>query len=152
MQNHYNLIYREEEREMMALCQSEGIGVIPWSPLARGKITRPYSDPGTGRSATDEYGKTLYTKSEDSDRMVIDRVGEIAAKRGVPRAQIGIAWMLSKPFITAVNSIRLFVVDSSPSNNSLSYLPLLKIAAHPPGPGFGDQFARHVGRLRPVQE
>ena len=102
MQNHYNLIYREEEREMMTLCQSEGVGVIPWSPLARGRLTRPASDnPGTSRSATDEFGKTLYKKCEDSDRKVIDVVAQLASKRGLPRAQIALAWMLSKPFITA---------------------------------------------------
>jgi 1-deoxyxylulose-5-phosphate synthase len=101
MQNHYNLIYREEEREMMKLCQAEGVGVIPWSPLARGKLTRAFADDGTSRAATDEFGKTLYKKSEDADRIVIDRVGELAARRGVSRAQISLAWMLSKPYITA---------------------------------------------------
>jgi aryl-alcohol dehydrogenase-like predicted oxidoreductase len=101
MQNHYNLIYREEEREMMKLCQSEGVGVIPWSPLARGKLTRPFAEDGTSRASTDEFAKTLYKKSEDADRIVIDRVGEVATKRGVPRSQIGLAWMLTKPFITA---------------------------------------------------
>jgi 1-deoxyxylulose-5-phosphate synthase len=102
MQNHYNLIYREEEREMMKLCQSEGVGVIPWSPLARGKLTRPWGDvAGSARVGSDEFGKTLYKQQEDADRKVVDRVGEIAKKHGVPRAQVGLAWMLSKPFITA---------------------------------------------------
>jgi aryl-alcohol dehydrogenase-like predicted oxidoreductase len=102
MQNHYNLIYREEEREMMKLCQSEGVGVIPWSPLARGKLTRPWADDaGSARAGTDEFGKTLYKQQEEADHKVADRVGEIATKRGVPRAQIALAWMLSKPFITA---------------------------------------------------
>jgi aryl-alcohol dehydrogenase-like predicted oxidoreductase len=102
MQNHYNLIYREEEREMMKLCQSEGVGVIPWSPLARGKLTRAWADDaGSARAGTDEFGKTLYKQQEEADRKVADRVGEIATKRGVPRAQIALAWMLSKPFITA---------------------------------------------------
>jgi aryl-alcohol dehydrogenase-like predicted oxidoreductase len=101
MQNHYNLLYREEEREMMKLCQSEGVGVIPWSPLARGKLTRATDDVGSARTGTDEFGKTLYKNSEDADRKVIDRVGELAAKRGVSRARMALAWMLAKPYITA---------------------------------------------------
>jgi aryl-alcohol dehydrogenase-like predicted oxidoreductase len=100
MQNHYNLIYREEEREMMKLCADQGIAVIPWSPLARGKLTRAWAEQNsTERSATDEFGKTLYKKTEDADRAVIDRVGEVAAARGLTRAQVALAWMLSKPFI-----------------------------------------------------
>ena len=100
MQNHYNLISREEEREMLPLCASEGIGVIPWSPLARGRLTRDW-DETTQRTETDEFGKTLYTWAVDSDRKVVDRVAEVAAKRGVPRAQVALAWLLSKPVITA---------------------------------------------------
>jgi 1-deoxyxylulose-5-phosphate synthase len=100
MQNHYNLIYREEEREMMNLCQSEGIGVIPWSPLARGRLARPWEDaPTTSRGETDEFGKTLYRSMIDSDRKVTERVGEIAAAHGVPRAQVALAWMLHKPAV-----------------------------------------------------
>jgi aryl-alcohol dehydrogenase-like predicted oxidoreductase len=102
MQNHYNLIYREEEREMMSLCQSEGVGVIPWSPLARGRLARPWEDaPTTNRGETDEFGKTLYRSMVDSDRKVVERVGEIAAARGIPRAQVALAWMLHKPAITS---------------------------------------------------
>jgi aryl-alcohol dehydrogenase-like predicted oxidoreductase len=100
MQNHYNLIYREEEREMMPLCAAEGVGVIPWSPLARGRLTREWNETTT-RLETDEFGKTLYTAATDSDRRIIERVGEVAAKRGVPRAQVALAWMAQKPFITA---------------------------------------------------
>jgi aryl-alcohol dehydrogenase-like predicted oxidoreductase len=100
MQNHYSLIYREEEREMMPLCAAEGVAVIPWSPLARGRLTREWNETTT-RSETDEFGKTLYTAATDSDRRIIERVGEIAAKRGVPRAQVALAWMVQKPFITA---------------------------------------------------
>jgi 1-deoxyxylulose-5-phosphate synthase len=100
MQNHYNLLNREEEREMMPLCEAEGIGVAPWSPLARGRLTRD-SNQTTQRMDTDEFGKTLYVASEDSDRKIIERVGEIAAQRGVPRAQVALAWMIQKPFITA---------------------------------------------------
>jgi len=101
MQNHYNLLYREEEREMMPLCQSEGIGVLPWSPLARGRLARPWDAGGTKRFETDQFGKTLYAKTADPDRKVIDRVGEIAAQRGVSRAQVALAWMLGKPFVTS---------------------------------------------------
>jgi 1-deoxyxylulose-5-phosphate synthase len=102
MQNHYNLIYREEEREMMRLCLSEGIGVIPWSPLARGRLARPWEDaPTTNRGETDEFGKTLYRSMVDSDRKVSERVGEISAARGIPRAQVALAWMLQKPVVTS---------------------------------------------------
>jgi aryl-alcohol dehydrogenase-like predicted oxidoreductase len=100
MQNHYNLINREEEREMLPLCASEGIGVIPWSPLARGRLTRNWEET-TNRSETDEFGKTLYTSAVDSDRKVVDAVGEVAAQRGVPRAQVALAWLLSKQVLTA---------------------------------------------------
>ena len=99
MQNHYNLLNREEEREMMPLCADQGVGVIPWSPLARGKLTRDW-DATTERSETDEFGKTLYDTSP-SDRVIVERVAEVAAERGVPRAQVALAWMLSKPFVTA---------------------------------------------------
>jgi 1-deoxyxylulose-5-phosphate synthase len=92
MQNHYNLLNREEEREMMPLCASEGVGVIPWSPLARGRLTRDWNDT-TRRLETDEFGKTLYTATVDSDRKIIERVAEIATERGVPRAQVALAWL-----------------------------------------------------------
>jgi aryl-alcohol dehydrogenase-like predicted oxidoreductase len=102
MQNYYNLIYREEEREMLPLCQAEGIGVIPWSPLARGRVARAWdAASSTDRTARDEYGKTLYTSAVESDRQVIERVGELSEKRGVPRAQLGLAWLLSKAAVTA---------------------------------------------------
>lgn len=102
MQNHYNLLYREEEREMLGLCQAEGIGVIPWSPLARGRLTRPWeNEPSTTRAGTDEYGKTLYSKTQEADHMVVDRVGQVAEARGIPRAQVALAWLLQKPAVTA---------------------------------------------------
>lgn len=100
MQNHYNLLYREEEREMMALCADQKIGVIPWSPLARGRLTRDW-DETTERSGTDAFGKTLYTATEQSSREIVNRVAEIANARGVTRAQVALAWMLSKPVISA---------------------------------------------------
>jgi aryl-alcohol dehydrogenase-like predicted oxidoreductase len=101
MQNHYNLIYREEEREMMPLCQSEGIGVIPWSPLARGRLARPWQAESTKRHETDQFGQTLYARTEQADRQVIDRVGQVAERRGIPRAQVALAWLLGKPGVTA---------------------------------------------------
>jgi aryl-alcohol dehydrogenase-like predicted oxidoreductase len=102
MQNHYNLIHREEEREMMGLCLAEGIGVIPWSPLARGRLTRPWEQKGnTKRGESDEFGKKLYGGTEESDRLVVERVSQLARKRGVPQAQIALAWMLQKPYITS---------------------------------------------------
>ena len=102
MQNHLNLLYREEEREMLPLCRSEGIGVIPWSPLARGRLARPYSpDPTTPRAKTDSFGDTLYKRSEEADRAVIDRVGQMSAARKLPQAQIALTWLLQKPGITA---------------------------------------------------
>jgi aryl-alcohol dehydrogenase-like predicted oxidoreductase len=101
MQNHYNLLYREEEREMLPLCQAEGVAVIPWSPLARGRLARPWEAESTKRLATDQFGKILYGQTEEADRKVVDRLGAIAEARGVPRAQVALAWMLSKPVITA---------------------------------------------------
>ena len=101
MQNHYNLLYREEEREMMGLCQSEGVAVIPWSPLARGRLTRAWKAETTNRSETDAFGKTLYAHTEDADRSVVDRLGEVAERRGIPRAQVALAWLLSKPGVTS---------------------------------------------------
>jgi len=100
MQDHYNLINREEEREMLPLCASEGIGVIPWSPLARGRLTRDWNET-TNRTETDEVGKKLYNSAVDSDRKVIEQVAEVANKRGVSRAQVALAWVLSKPVVTA---------------------------------------------------
>ena len=97
MQNHYNLLYREEEREMMPFCQSEGIGVIPWSPLARGRLARPWQMENTERYKTDEFGKTLYARTAEADRKVVERLGQISEQRGAPRAQVALAWMLSKP-------------------------------------------------------
>jgi 1-deoxyxylulose-5-phosphate synthase len=99
MQDHYNLLQREEEREMLPLCADQGIGVLPWSPLARGKLTRDWSET-TGRSETDEFGKTLYDTSS-SDRTVAERVASVAEQRGVPRAQVALAWVARNPVVTA---------------------------------------------------
>src|SRR5579875_1460679 len=97
MQNHYNLLNREEEREMLPLCADEGIGVIPWSPLARGKLTRDW-DETTTRSESDEFGRTLYL---DSDKQIVDAVAEVATSRGVSRAQVALAWVMSNPVVDA---------------------------------------------------
>jgi aryl-alcohol dehydrogenase-like predicted oxidoreductase len=97
MQNHYNLLYREEEREMLPLCLDQGVGVIPWSPLARGRLTRDW-DASTARTETDEFGASLY---RDEDKSVVDKVAEVATRRGVPRAQVALAWLLAQPAVTA---------------------------------------------------
>lgn len=100
MQNHYNLLYREEEREMIPLCQEWKVAMIPWSPLARGRLARLW-DEATERTRTDDYGNRIYSANMDADRRVVDVVGEIATARGVPRAQVALAWMLGKSYITA---------------------------------------------------
>lgn len=97
MQNHYNLLYREEEREMLPVCADQGVAVIPWSPLARGRLTRDW-DAGTARSETDEFGSTLYVAS---DKAIVERVASVAADRGVARAQVALAWLLRNPVVTA---------------------------------------------------
>ncbi|MFJ5997201.1 aldo/keto reductase [Streptomyces sp. NPDC092370] len=97
MQNHYNLIYREEEREMLPLCADQGVGVLPWSPLARGRLTRDW-DTTTERSATDAFGGSLY---QEGDRTIVEAVTRIAGERGVPRAQIALAWLLHQPTVTS---------------------------------------------------
>ena len=102
MQNHYNLLYREEEREMSGLCVEEGIGLIPWSPLARGRLTRPWQDePTTKRAETDTFGKTLYADTRDADKRVVDRLGEVAEARGDARSSVALAWLLQQPGVTA---------------------------------------------------
>jgi aryl-alcohol dehydrogenase (NADP+) len=97
MQNHYNLIYREEEREMLPLCQDQGVGVIPWSPLARGRLTRPW-DTRTARSETDQFGTSLY---RDEDKAVVDKVIAVAERRGVSPAQVALAWLIAQPAVTS---------------------------------------------------
>ncbi|OMQ25390.1 aldo/keto reductase [Serratia oryzae] len=100
MQDQYNLLQREEEREMHPLCAAEGIAVLPWSPLARGRLTRPWGE-SSARQVADHYGKTLYDKTEEIDALIAARVASIAELRGVPRAQVALAWLLSKPVVTA---------------------------------------------------
>ncbi len=95
MQNHVNLLYREEEREMLPLCADQGVGVIPWSPLARGRLARSW-DETTVRSETDGFGKTLYRQQEEADRAIVEAVGAIAAERGVSRASVALGWHFAK--------------------------------------------------------
>ena len=97
MQNHYNLIYREEEREMLPLCADIGVGVLPWSPLARGRLTRDW-DATTARTETDEFGASLYRAEDES---IVDTLTEVASRRSVPRAQVALAWLLAQPTVTS---------------------------------------------------
>ncbi|HEY0124633.1 MAG TPA: aldo/keto reductase [Rhizobium sp.] len=100
MQDHLNLLYREEEREMLPFCEDQKIAVIPWSPLARGRLTRDW-DEATARTETDEFGKTLYTQALEADRKVVEAVGALAKARGIARAQVATAWILQKSAVTA---------------------------------------------------
>src|SRR6202022_3368480 len=114
MQNLVNLLYREEEREMLPLCAAEGIGVIPGSPQARGRLTRD-GDYTSIRTETDDAHQRLFAKSAEADRKVVDRVAKVAAARGVPRAQVALAWLLAKPVITApiVGATKLHHLDDA---------------------------------------
>jgi aryl-alcohol dehydrogenase-like predicted oxidoreductase len=100
MQDHLNLLNREEEREMLPLCADQGIAVMPWSPLARGRLTRAWNE-SSSRQETDEFGKKLYTQFPDSDRLIVDQVSAISSARGVPRAQVALAWLLQKKGVTS---------------------------------------------------
>jgi len=114
MQNYVNLLYREEEREMLPLCRDAGVGVIPWSPLARGRLTRPW-DTRSARMETDEFGRTLYADTADADRKVVDAVGAVAAQTGAPMAQVALAWVLQKAGISApiVGATRIEQLDDA---------------------------------------
>jgi 1-deoxyxylulose-5-phosphate synthase len=114
MQNLVNLLYREEEREMLPLCEAEGIGVIPWSPQARGKLSRDW-DYTSLRTETDEAMTRLFAKTQEADKRVADRVGQVAKARGVPRAQVALAWLLAKSVITApiVGATKLHHLDDA---------------------------------------
>ena len=124
MQNLVNLLYREEEREMLPLCAAEGIGVIPWSPQARGKLTRDWNYTSI-RTETDEAFGRFFAKTEDADRKVVDRVAEIAKARGVPRAQVALAWLLAKPVITApiVGATKLQQLDDALASVNVKLTP-----------------------------
>jgi len=124
MQDQLNLLYREEEREMLPLCRAEGVGFIPWSPLARGRLTRSW-DETTERQENDEFGKMLFGKSLEADRPVIERVAAIAKARGVPRAQVALAWVLQTPGVTApiIGASRLEHFDDAVASLALKLTP-----------------------------
>ena len=114
MQNYVNLLYREEEREMLPLCKAEGIGVMPWSPLARGRLTRDW-DAASARAETDEFGRTLYALTPEADRKVAEALAAVATRLGRPRAQVALAWLLAKSEVTApiVGATRLEQLDDA---------------------------------------
>jgi aryl-alcohol dehydrogenase-like predicted oxidoreductase len=124
MQNYVNLLYREEEREMLPLCRAEGIGVIPWSPLARGRLTRDW-DAASARSETDAFGRSLYAKTADADRTVAEALAVVATRLGRPRAQVALAWLLAKPEITApiIGATRLEQLDDAVAGLTLELAP-----------------------------
>lgn len=145
MQNYYNLVYREEEREMNPLCKSEGVGLTPWSPLDRGRLTRPWSEQAeTSRAKTDAFAKRLFANTVDIDKPVIDRLNEVARERNLPPAQIALAWMLRKPNISspiigatkpkhledAIAAVSVKLSDAEVARLEELYQP------HPPTPGF----------------
>jgi len=124
MQNYVNLLYREEEREMLPLCRAEGIGVIPWSPLARGRLTRDW-DASSARAETDNFGKSLYAKTADADRKVVEAVAAVARRLDRPRAQVALAWVLQKPEVSApiVGATRLEQLDDAVAALTLQLAP-----------------------------
>jgi aryl-alcohol dehydrogenase-like predicted oxidoreductase len=138
MQNYLNLLYREEEREMLPLCKAEGIGVIPWSPLARGRLTRDW-DASSARAETDEFARTLYATTAEADRKVVEALAAVAARLGRPRAQVALAWLLAKSEVSApiVGATRLEQLDDAVAALSLTLSPAdsaeleAPYAAHP---------------------
>jgi aryl-alcohol dehydrogenase-like predicted oxidoreductase len=124
MQNYVNLLYREEEREMLPLCKAQGIGVMPWSPLARGRLTRPW-DAVSARAETDAYGRTLYAHTQEADRKVVEAVAAVAERVGRPMAQVALAWVLSQSAISTpiVGATRLGQLDDAAAAVSLQLSP-----------------------------
>ena len=120
MQNHLNLLYREEEREMLPLCADQGVGLIPWSPMARGRLTRPW-DTHTARTETDAYGKTLYNATQEADRLVVEAVQRVAQRLDVPMARVALAWVLRKPGVSApiIGATKLEQLDEAAAALSL---------------------------------
>ena len=124
MQNYLNLLYREEEREMLPLREAEGIGVMPWSPLARGRLTRDW-DSTSARLQTDEVGRSLYANTAEADRRVVEALGGVATRVGLPKAQVALAWVLQKPGISApiVDATRLEQLDDAVAALSVQLTP-----------------------------
>ncbi|QYD73723.1 aldo/keto reductase [Paraburkholderia edwinii] len=136
MQNHLNLLYREEEREMLPLCDDQGVAVIPWSPLARGRLTRDWNE-SSERQETDAFGSGLYEASLDADKRIVDAVAQVAKNRGVPRAQVALAWVAQKAEVTApivgaskphhlsdaINALSLTLADDEVAALEAPYLP-----------------------------
>jgi aryl-alcohol dehydrogenase-like predicted oxidoreductase len=120
MQNHLNLLYREEEREMLPLCADQGVGLIPWSPMARGRLTRPW-DTHTVRTETDAYGKTLYNATQEADRLVVEAVQRVAQRLAVPMARVALAWVLRKHGVSApiIGATKLEQLDEAAAALSL---------------------------------
>jgi len=114
MQNYLNLLYREEQREMLPLCRDQGVGVIPWSPLARGRLARDWNA-ASARAETDAFGRTLYAATLDADRKVVETLGTVASRLGLPRAQVALAWVLQQPGVTApiIGATRLEQLDDA---------------------------------------
>jgi aryl-alcohol dehydrogenase-like predicted oxidoreductase len=150
MQNHVNLLYREEEREMIPLCRDQGVSLIPWSPLARGRLARAW-DETTVRSETDGFGKTLYTQNIDADRAVIETVGAIAEERGTSRATVALAWHFAKgitaPTIgatkpghigAALNAMSLRLSEKEVERLEAPYLPKSPVGVQSTAPAFGN--------------
>ena len=149
MQNHVNLLYREEEREMIPLCRDQGVALIPWSPLARGKLARAWNE-STVRSETDGFGKTLYTQNADADREVIEAVGAIADERGTSRATVALAWHFAKgmtaPIIgatkaghigAAVDAMTLALTEDEVARLEKPYRPKMPVGLVSTAPAFG---------------
>jgi aryl-alcohol dehydrogenase (NADP+) len=161
MQDHYNLIQREEEREMLPLCADQGIGVLPWSPLARGRLTRD-RDEVTERSRNDRFGEHIYRATAEADRHVVERVAAIAESRGVPRAQVALAWVTGKPGVTApiVGATKPHhLTDASPRSNSsstpLRSQPWRRLTSPTPSQVSADDGTTRscsTSRLRPTRE
>lgn len=124
MQNYLNLLYREEQREMLPLCRDQGVAVIPWSPMARGRLTRDW-DSASARAETDAFGRTLYANTAEADRKVVEAVAHVAAARGVPRAQVALAWVLQQPGVTApiVGATKVEHLDDAVAALSLKLTP-----------------------------
>ena len=150
MQNHVNLLYREEEREMIPLCRDQGISLIPWSPLARGRLARSW-DESTIRSETDGFGKTLYTQNVEADREVIEAVGAIAAERNVSRATVALGWHFAKgitaPIVgatkpghiaAAVEAVTLRLTEKEVERLEKPYRPKMPVGVVSTSPDFGN--------------